>query len=183
MISSAAPGPRYVATRVMGLAGALSLGIASVAAAQTAIPPSAPDFAMSAAQSDQYEIVAAQDALAQSQNPRIKAFAQEMIDAHMRTTEALKAAVTASGMMPPPPAMSSDQASMVSAIQSLRGADFDKAYARQQVLAHTQALAVEQSYANAGKDANLRKAAQAAVPVIQHHLQMAQDLSAVVGAS
>jgi putative membrane protein len=138
---------------------------------------------MSAAQSDQYEIVAAQDALTQSQNPRIKAFAQEMIEAHTRTTEALKQAVSASGMMPPPLAMSSDQALMVSSIQSLRGADFDKAYARQQVLAHTQALAVEQSYASAGKDANLRKAAQAAVPVIQHHLQMAQEISAALGAS
>ncbi len=169
--------------RGLWLAGVVSLSAAPLAVAQTAIPPSAADFAMSAAQSDQYEIVAAQDALTQSQNPRIKAFAQEMVEAHTRTTEALKQAAVASGMTAPPSAMSSDQAAMVSAIQSLRGADFDKAYARQQVLAHNQALAVEQSYASAGKDANLRRAAQAAVPVIQHHLQMAQEISAALGAS
>ena len=48
--------------------------------------------------------------------------------------------------------MSSDQAMLLSGLQSLRGADFDKAYARQQILAHAQAIAVEESFANSGAD-------------------------------
>jgi putative membrane protein len=77
--------------------------------------------------------------------------------------------------------MSSDQASMLSALQSLRGADFDKAYARQQVLAHSQALAVEQSYAAAGTEADLKAAARDATPIIQRHLDMAQQLRTALG--
>jgi putative membrane protein len=151
--------------------------------AQTPIPPQPADFATSAAQSDQYEIWAARDAITQSQDAGVRAFAQDMIQDHTRSGEDLRQAATASALPPPPAAMSSDQAQMLSALQSLRGADFDKAYARQQVLAHTQALAVEQSFATAGSDPNLRKVAQMGVPMIQHHLQRARQLSAALGAS
>jgi putative membrane protein len=154
---------------------------AGAAVAQTAIPPAPADFAMSAAQSDQYEILAAQDAIAQSQTASIRAFAQQMIQDHTRSSDDLRRAATASGLKPPPPAMSSDQAQLLSALQGLRGADFDKAYARQQVLAHTQALAVEQSFATGGADPNLRKLAQTGVPMIQHHLETAKQISAALG--
>ena len=174
---------------VTALATALSAGAAlatalsaGAALAQTAIPPAPADFAMSAAQSDQYEILAAQDAITQSQNASIRAFAQQMIQNHTKSSADLRQAAAASGMKPPPPAMSSDQALMLSALQSLRGADFDKTYARQQVLAHTQALAVEQSFATSGSDPNFRKVAQSGVPMIQHHLEMAKQISAALGA-
>ena len=79
--------------------------------------------------------------------------------------------------------MSSDQAAMLTSLQSLRAADFDKTYARQQALAHDQALAIMQSYATSGMDPNLQKVAQATVPIIQHRLEMAQQPSAVLGGS
>jgi putative membrane protein len=167
----------WAAAAVLAVFGGLD------AAAQTAIAPSAPDFAMSAAQSDEYEIQAGQDAVAQSQNPQIRGFAQQMIDGHTRTRESLRQAAVASGLPPPPPSMSSDQAMLLSSLQSLRGPEFDQAYARQQVLAHRQALAVAQSYAATGGDGNLRKAAQAALPLVQHHLDMAQQISTAVGGS
>jgi hypothetical protein len=40
-----------------------------------------------------------------------------------------------------------------------------------------QALAVETSFASAGADADLQKTARSALPVIQEHLKMAQQLS------
>jgi len=155
---------------------ALAVGLAASAAAQTPIPPSAKDFASAAAQSDQYEIEAGRDAITQSQNPQIKAFAQQMIDDHTRASESLRQAVFASAITPPPEAMSSDQAAMLSALQSLRGSQFDRAYANQQVLAHDQALAVERSYAAAGTDPNLVAVAKSGIPMIQHHLQMVQRI-------
>jgi predicted outer membrane protein len=93
----------------IGTAFAFCVGT-TAAIAQTPIPPSAKDFAMAAAQSDQYEIQAGRDAIAQSQNRQLRAFAQQMIDDHTRTSESLRQAVAASGMTPPPQAMSSDQA-------------------------------------------------------------------------
>ena len=169
-----------VRPRAFWVTAALAVVVgAAPAGAQTSIPPSASDFAMAAAQSDEYEVQAARDALGQSQTPRIRAFAQMMIEDHTRAANQLRQAVMASGLPPPPPAMSGDQAMMLSALQSLRGSAFDEAYSRQQVLAHRQALAVEQSYAGAGADANLRAAAQADVPMVRHHLDMATQLAAV----
>jgi putative membrane protein len=166
----------------IAVAAAVALGGHEVLA-QTVIPPATQDFAVSAGHSDAYEISAAQDALAQSQNASIQSFAKQMIDDHRRLSETLRQAASAAGLPPLPPGMSSDQAAMLSALQSARGADFDQAYARQQVLAHRQALAVEESYAQSGADESLRKAAKSAVPLIQHHLEMAERMLSAMGGS
>jgi putative membrane protein len=177
-------GPWVSRENRFGLPVALAVSLGALgAAAQAPIPPNAPDFAMAAAQSDAYEIQAAHLALAQTQNVRVRSFAQTMIDDHTRTSASLRRAAMASHLPPPLSAMSSDQAVMLGALQSLRGADFDKAYAKQQVLAHDQALAVEQSYAQAGTDPNLRAVARSGAPLIQHHLKMAEDMSAALGES
>jgi predicted outer membrane protein len=169
-----------------GISGAVALAAvigAFEARAQTPIPPAPKDFAMAAAQSSQYEIMAAHLALAESQDSRISAFAEEMIKDHMRLGEDLRQAARASGLPPPEPAMSSDQAALQSSLQGLRGADFDKTYAHRQELAHVQAVAVGESFAAAGSDPNLRKAAQSALPTIRDHLKMAQQLRVEVGDS
>ncbi len=79
--------------------------------------------------------------------------------------------------------MDSDQAVLLAALQSLRGPDFDRTYAKQQVLAHRQALAVEQSFASEGTDPNLRRVARSSVPMIQRHLELAHQMRAAVGGS
>lgn len=161
----------------------LAVGLGVNAGAQTAATPSAADFAMVAMQSDQFEICAAQDAVAQSRNPQVRAFAHEMIQDHMRMSENVRAAALASGLTPPPTEMNRDQAAMLSALQSLRGADFDKAYARQQVLAHDQALAVQSQYAAGGADAQLRAVARSAAIIVQRHLGMARQIASALGDS
>ncbi len=117
------------------------------AQAQTPIPPSPKDFAMAAAQSDQYEILAAHVAEVQGENPRVRTFAKEMIKDHTRLATELRQAAAAAGLPPVPPGLSSDQASLLGGLQGARGKDFDNLYARQQELAHAQAVAVEDSFA------------------------------------
>jgi len=151
------------------------------AQAQTRIPPTGPDFAVVAVQSDQYEIDAAEDALAQTQNPQVRAFAQQMIVDHTQSRDAMREAATVSGLPPPPAAMSSDQAALLASLQSLRGPDFDRTYAKQQVLAHRESLAVEQSFALAGADPNLRRIAHSSAPMIQRHLEMAERMRVALG--
>ena len=153
------------------------------AEAQTPIPPSPKDFVMAAAQSDQYEILAARLAEVQGQDPRIRAYAQRMIQDHTRLTDELRKAAVASGLPAPGPGMSSDEAALLGSLQGLRGAAFDKAYARQQGLIHAQAEAVEGSFATAGADATLKAAAQAALPTVRDHARMAQQLQTEVGGS
>lgn len=170
-------------TRVWG-AFALAVIIGGHGArAQTPNPPTPKDFVMAASQSDQYEVLAGVVASVQGQDPRVRTFAQEMIQEHTRLAEDLRKAAAASGLPSPESGMSSDQASLLSSLQSLRGSDFDKTYACQQELAHAQALAVEESFATAGSDSNLRKAAQSAVPSVRDHLKKAQQLRVDVSGS
>jgi putative membrane protein len=139
------------------------------------------DFLQEAAGSDTYEIDAGRVALVEAQDPHIRAFAEQMIRDHTRTSQDLQSAAARSGLPPPPKTMSADQSRLLSALQSLKGADFDKAYLTQQVLAHTAALVVTQHYAGDGPDQNVKQAAQAATPVIEGHLRMAQQMKAAGG--
>ncbi len=158
-------------------------GAAQPSMAQPPMPMRTRDFVQTAAASDHYEILAGQVAVVESQNPQVRAFAQQMIQDHTRISQALRQATTASGMPPPPISLSDDGQKFLAQLQSLKGPDFDRAYVRQQVLAHQQALVVEQGYAAGGSDPNVRQAAQSAVPVIQHHLQTAQQMRSIIGGS
>lgn len=168
---------------VLAAAALAAIVGAGSAAAQSDRPLSPSDFAMMAAASDAYEIDAAEYAAVQSRDPNVRAFAEQMIRDHTQTLQALRQAAVRSGLTPPPMALDDDGQKMLTALQALREPDLDKTYVRQQVLAHTKALVVEQTYSARGSDPNLRQAAQSAVSIIQRHLQMAQQMRATLGGS
>ncbi len=138
--------------------------------------PKPQEFAASVAESDGYELAAAQCALAQSRNLRVRAFAEQMIAAHETMARLLLDAAKAAGLDPPQSHVGGDQARFLSGLQSLRGDEFDREYARQQVLAHTGSLATVRGYAEKGSDSDLRRLATTATPIIEHHLQGARQL-------
>lgn len=141
--------------------------------------PKAPkphEFAESVAQSDGYELAAAQSALAQSRDPRVRAFAERMIADHEQMARALHDAAKAAGLEPPHPHVGGDQMRFLASLQSLRGVEFDREYGRQQMLVHTSALAMMRSYADKGSDSNLRRMASSSIPIVERHLQTAREL-------
>ncbi len=165
------------------IATGVTVAILSVAGAkaQTPMVASTKDFITAAAQSDHFEIVEGQTALTQTHDPRIRAFAQHMIQAHIRTSQALQAAAVKAGMATLPSGLSGDQQKLLGALQSQRGSEFDHTYLKQQALAHRVALVVEQAYAAQGEDREVRQVARSAVPVIQRHSEMVQQLRSEIG--
>jgi putative membrane protein len=141
------------------------------------------EFVQAAAQSDQFEILEANTVLAQSQSAQVRAYAETMIEAHRQTSANLLQAVQKEGLASPKPGLGGDQSMFLAALQSQRGADFDKTYLRQQVLAHRSALAVEQAYAASGDAAAIRAVATATVPIITAHLRMAEQMQTEAGGS
>ena len=151
------------------------------ASAQTPLVPPTEDFVAAAAQSDHFELVEARTVLAQTHDPRVRAFAQEMVKAHTRTSEVLKTAAMKAGMDRLPSGLNGDQQKMLSALQSQRGSEFDHTYLKQQAIAHSEALVVQRAYADHGDNADVRQAAASAVPLIQRHLEMAKRLRSEAG--
>jgi putative membrane protein len=163
------------------------LAASAVVAGAAATPPAGTrmtrDFVQAAAQTDQFEIMEATTALAQSRDAQVRSFAQTMIQAHRQTTANLKQAVVKAGLEEPKPGLSGDQSAFLAALQSQRGADFDRTYLKQQMLVHHSALAVMQSYAASGDDPTIRQVAIAAVPIVTSHLQMLEKVGATLGSS
>jgi putative membrane protein len=162
--------------RLIGLALAGSMLWAAPTLAQETGSRMTREFVQAAAQSDTFEILEAQTALVQSTDPDVRAFAQEMIQAHTTTRDALQAAASRAGLRPPSKAMGSDQALLLNSLQSLRGAEFDKMYVRHQALAHRSALVTEEGYASGGDQPDIRAAATSAAPLIASHLKMAEQM-------
>jgi len=93
-------------------------------------------FANTAAASDAFEIAESQLAATSAHSAAIKSFAQKMIEAHTGSTAKLK--TVAAGLTPPmtPDAtLTADQQQKVDALKAKTGADFDTAYAADQVAA------------------------------------------------
>jgi putative membrane protein len=99
-----------------------------------------------------------------------------MIQDHGETTRKLAAATAQAGLKPPPMAVGAAQSPLLAALQSAQGAAFDPMYWEQQALAHRAALVTQQNYATTGDTPAIRAVAQAAIPVVQSHLAMAEQM-------
>ncbi|UAK25565.1 DUF4142 domain-containing protein [Sphingomonas nostoxanthinifaciens] len=134
------------------------------------------EYVQAAGESDTFEIMEAQTALAQSSDPKVTAFGRDMIHDHGETSRKLSEAAEGAGLKPPPIAVGAGQSPFLAALQSARGREFDKTYWRQQALAHHSALTTAQQYADHGDSPAIREAANASIPMIRRHLAMAEHM-------
>ena len=178
-------------TRSILLAGAVALGLASVAAAQPYPPseppgpmvqaPPTPDFVVAAAQSDQFEIQEGRLASMRSMNPRVRQAGALMVREHGQSTAKMKVAARRTGLPPmPPPGLDADQEQMFARLQATTGPAFDRVYVDQQVHAHRKTLAVVTAYVQSGQPGPVRHAAQQIRPVVQQHLAMFERMQTMM---
>ncbi|MDB5819134.1 MAG: hypothetical protein JWQ11_2774 [Rhizobacter sp.] len=165
----------------LGVSVALMGLSASTARAQDAGSRQTREFLQAVANSDQFEIVEAETVLTQSTNPDVRAFAMRMLQDHRQHAQAVEDAAGRSGLKPPEMAMSADQAQWLGALQSVKGADFDRLYVRQQMLAHRSALAVVQIYADSGDHPGVRQLATSSLPLMSSHGDMADQMESKIG--
>ncbi|HEX7908329.1 MAG TPA: DUF4142 domain-containing protein [Paraburkholderia sp.] len=161
------------------------LVVATAASAQTA--PAAPAAAEAARlhAADQAFIAdgtkavatqrdAARIATSRSTDRDVKAFAERVSNDNAKITDALRAASPRGVDVP----KNDPDAAVLASINNLRGADFDKAYIEQVALAGEQkALSAFQAEIASGRDEQLKDVAKKALPTIQEHYAMAQELA------
>jgi putative membrane protein len=163
------PPPTDPATPAAGLGSTATRGDALTA----------PAFVRAAAASDLYEMEASRLAEQRSQNTEVKRFAQHMLRDHGKTTGELK------GMLPQLQGVSAQQMAtsldrqhqaLLEQLQGAQGAEFDRAFVRQQVQSHQAAVDLFRAYAQSGDDARLKQWASQTLPSLEEHLREAQQL-------
>jgi len=81
-----------------------------------------------------------------------------------------------SGPMQLPVQLDAEKSAMLNQMASTSGPQFDRLYGQAQRMGHQQALAMYQSYAQAGTDPALRQFAASVVPHLEHHAAEASRL-------
>jgi putative membrane protein len=138
------------------------------------LTPSTPDFVLQAAISDMFEIQSSELALRRG-DERTKKFASDMIAAHEKTSEELKAAAQAAGVAVPTE-MDSSHKEMLAELQGKQGPEFNDAYQDQQEDAHEAAVSLFQRYGDGGDNPALKEWAAKTRPHLEEHLKMAEAL-------
>ncbi|KDR31912.1 DUF4142 domain-containing protein [Caballeronia zhejiangensis] len=135
-------------------------------------------FVQAASESSSTEIDTAKLATSQSQDKDVKSFAHHMMIDHTKLTMQLKMAAPHGVEVP----TDNSDTTVIDALKPLKGKEFDTMYIQKVgVEGHQKAVAAFQKEAQEGQNADLKKAAQKALPTIQKHLKMAQDLAAKKG--
>lgn len=148
---------------------------AAATPAEMKIDNKSASFVADAVATDMYEVQAAKLALTNTQAKNIKAFAQQMIDAHTATTAALVPLATAANITPPT-AIPAKYASMLDDLRNAKPADFDKKYLDQATSVHSDALGLMKDYASNGENPGIKAFAAETAPKVQMHLDTAKGL-------
>jgi putative membrane protein len=162
-----------IASPVLAQSAAEKTGVNSA----LGVAPKTEDFVAEAATSDMFEIESSKLAVERADAPT-KAFAEQMVKDHQKTTQELKALVSGGKVKATiPQAMTSGQKSMLDKLKSLQGEDFTKQYHSDQEEAHEDAVDLFKRYGDEGDNADLKAWAAKTRPALEHHLQMAKDLN------
>jgi putative membrane protein len=131
-------------------------------------------FVQQAAQTGLTEIEAAKVALARSQDPGIRSFAQRMVRDHGKSNVELATLATAKGI-DAPTGLDAEHQAMLDQITSKTGADFDRTYSEHMHMGHTKAVALFEAAANSPDEA-VSGFAKKTLPTLREHKKLAEKL-------
>jgi putative membrane protein len=173
-------------TRLAALALGVALGAAG-APAQTPPPKPAATAATATLSREDQQFVkeAGAGGLAEvelskmaqkSGNPEVKNFADRMVQDHSKANQEL---VTIAGSLgvDVPKALDAEHQRLSQKLAALHGKAFDEEYMRAMVEDHNKAVMLFQTEERSGQNPELKQFAQKALPILQTHQQMAQELS------
>jgi putative membrane protein len=122
------------------------------------------------------EVEAGRLAESNAADPQVKKYARQMVEDHGKANRELEVIASRKGVtLPKEP--DAEHQRILSDAKARKGAQFDRAYVEQAAVKdHAAAKQVFEDAAKNAKDPDLRSFAQKSLPVIDHHLEMAQQL-------
>ena len=134
-------------------------------------------FIAIAAGAGMYEVEAGKLALNRGASPQVRGFAQMLVDQHTAANNELMALVSSKGHRVAPGLPAALQ-QKIATLQGLNGADFDREFVRTTGVAdHRAAIAAFEQGRGTVTDKDLQAFIDKSLPVLQTHLQQAQDLA------
>jgi putative membrane protein len=160
--------------------------IAAGAVTAVAQAPSDPQIAGIVQTANQIDINQAKLALKKTSNQQVKEFANQMISDHTNLEKSVSDLAKKLGVTPEDSATSKELKQQAAAettkLKSLRGAAFDKEYAAHEVAYHQAVIdAAKTTLIPNAKNAELKSALEGAAPLLQGHLEHAQQLEQSLG--
>ena len=137
------------------------------------------EFAVAAADGSMLEIQLGQLALTKASSPKVKEFAQSMVDDHSKANEELKGLAQTKNITLPT-SISEEKQKDYDKLAEKSGADFDKAYSEFMVKDHKDDVDQFKKAAEKCEDAEIKSWAAEKVPVLENHLSMAESLEDAV---
>ena len=162
------------------------IGMLSTAAlAQGAAKPTDPQIAHIAYTAGQLDIEAAKQALSKSKNKDVRAFAEDMVRDHTAVNDKALALVKKLNVTPEDNgtsrALTKQAADKRAELSKLNGADFDKAYAANEVAYHTTVNgALETTLIPSATNPELKSLLQTGLKIFQGHQQHAEEVAAAL---
>lgn len=141
-----------------------------------ASPTDMKGFMTRAAQGGMAEVQLGQMASQKAQNPEVKKFGQKMVQDHTNANTELKA-LAAKKNVTLPTELDAEHKALMTRLQGLSGAEFDKAYMDAMVDDHEKTVDLFQNQADDGDDADVKAFASKTLPNLKAHLQMAKDIN------
>ena len=133
------------------------------------------DFVKKAGVAGLYEVRAAELAREKAQTEAVREFAGMMLDDHRKANEELRT-LAKKRSWNVPAELDPKHEELVDRLAKLEGAEFEREYARQQLDAHEQAVALFKEESQSGKDPELKVWATQKLSTLQGHLEEAQAL-------
>lgn len=148
--------------------------------------PTDPQIAGIVQTANQIDIDQAKLALKKTSNPQVKEFANQMISDHTNLKNSVNDLAKKLGVTPEDSDTSKQlkqqAADQTKKLRGLRGKAFDKEYASHEVAFHQTVIdAAKNTLIPNAKNAELKSALEGAAPVLQGHLEHAQQLEQSLG--
>jgi putative membrane protein len=132
-------------------------------------------FMVEAAQGGQMEVQLADLAMQKASSDEVKQFAQQLKTDHSEANKQLQALASRKGVQLPAE-MGPKHQNQLNKFQNMSGEQFDRAYIRMQVQHHRQDVNKFQKHVERSMDSDVKQFAQSNLPVLQKHLEQAQQL-------
>lgn len=135
------------------------------------------EFVMKAAKGGMMEVEAANIAMQNSSNERVKAYASMMIADHGKANNELKSMVSAKGMMVPEDSLMMKNKAHLDGMKAMKGKAFDKHYIDMMVKDHNKDVNDFEKASNSANDADVKAFATKTLPTLRMHKDSIQAIA------